>query len=85
MSGFWRSRKESNRKKALAKDLKNAQRRRRRLEHKACLLSQLDLLEVINLRRDEEVTKRTRTDDVSDERTAAGSGIDGGDGEDNED
>ena len=48
-------------------------------------MSQLDLLEVINLRRDEEVTKRTRTDDVSDERTAAGSGIDGGDGEDNED
>ena len=63
-------------KKALANDLKNAQRRRKRLKHKARLLSQLDLLEVMNLRHDEEKTKRPRTDGAAGELSAAAEGSD---------
>ena len=61
-------------KKALANDLKNAQRRRKRLKHKARLLSQLDLLEVMNLRHDEEKAERPRTDGAADELPAAAEG-----------
>ena len=41
----------------LAKDLRNAQRRRARLKHKARLLSASDLASVLVLRQEEEVTK----------------------------
>ena len=57
-------------KKAVAKELKNAQRRRSRLKHKARLLSQLDLLEVMNLRTDEERAKRPRSSQPSESSTA---------------
>ena len=60
-------------KKELTQELRNAQRRRQRLKHKARLLSQLDLLEVMNLRSDEEATKRARTDEEVVEPTAQGS------------
>ena len=63
-------------KKALANDLKNAQRRRKRLKHKARLLSQLDLLEVMNLRHDEEKTKRPCMDGAAGELSAAAEGSD---------
>jgi hypothetical protein len=42
-------------KRAVAKDLKNAQKRRRRLKHRARLLSNDDLLTVISLREAEPV------------------------------
>ena len=71
-------------KKALANDLKNAQRRRKRLKHKARLLSQLDLLEVLNLRHDEEKTKRPRTDGAAGELSAAAEGSDVDAAEDDE-
>ena len=61
-------------KKDLKNELRNAQRRRQRLKHKARLLSQLDLLEVMNLRRDEEETKRARTEEAE-ELTAPRQGI----------
>ena len=41
----------------LAKDLKNAQRRRSRLKHKARLLSAVDLASVLVLRQEEEEQK----------------------------
>ena len=41
-------------KKRVANELRNAQRRRRRLKHKARLLSQEDLAQVLALRQDEE-------------------------------
>ena len=41
----------------MAKDLKNAVRRRSRLKHKARLLSASDLASVLVLRQEEEVTK----------------------------
>ena len=41
----------------ITKDLKNAQRRRARLKHKARLLSASDLASVLVLRQEEEVTK----------------------------
>ena len=63
-------------KKALANDLKNAQRRRKRLKHKARLLSHIDLLEVMNLRHDEEKTKRPRTGGGAGELSAAAEGSD---------
>ena len=43
--------------------LKNAQRRRKRLKHKARLLSKTDLMEVMMLRSEEEASKRARTED----------------------
>ena len=49
-------------KKDLTNELRNAQRRRQRLKHKARLLSQMDLFEVMNLRKDEEAMKRARTE-----------------------
>lgn len=61
-------------KKELTNELRNAQRRRQRLKHKARLLSQLDLLEVMNLRRDEEASKRARSEEEVEELTAPGSG-----------
>ena len=51
-------------KKDLTNELRNAQRRRKRLKYKARLLSQMDLLEVMNLRTDEEHAKRLRTDEA---------------------
>ena len=71
-------------KKALANELKNAQRRRKRLKHKARLLSQMDLLEVMNLRHDEEKTKRPRTDGDAGELSAAAEGSDREAAEDDE-
>ena len=71
-------------KKALASELKNAQRRRKRLKHKARLLSQMDLLEVMNLRHDEEKTKRPRTDGGAGELSAAAEGSDREAAEDDE-
>ena len=47
-------------KKQLAKDLRNAQRRRRRLKHKARLLSQADLAQVLALRQEEESERARR-------------------------
>ena len=64
-------------KKELTNELRNAQRRRQRLKHKARLLSQLDLLEVMNLRRDEEASKRARSEEEVEELTAPGSGSTG--------
>ena len=61
-------------KKDLTKELRNAQRRRQRLKHKARLLSQVDLLEVMNLRSDEEASKRARTEGEVEELAAPGSG-----------
>ena len=66
-------------KKELAVELRNAQRRRQRLKHKARLLSQLDLLEVMNLRSDEEASKRARTEEAAAELPAFGSGSTGAD------
>ena len=57
-------------KKAVAKELKNAQRRRSRLKHKARLLSQFDLLEVMNLRTDEAQSKRSRSSQSTDSPNA---------------
>ena len=71
-------------KKALANDLKNAQRRRKRLKHKARLLSQLDLLEVMNLRQDEEKTKVPRTGGGAGEPSAAADRSDREDEDDEE-
>ena len=71
-------------KKALANDLKNAQRRRKRLKHKARLLSQLDLLEVMNLRQDEEKTKLPRTGGGAGELSAAADRSDREDEDDEE-
>ena len=45
-------------KKNLQNELRNAQRRRKRLKHKARLLSASDLLEVMQLREDENVVKK---------------------------
>ena len=58
-------------KKDLKNELRNAQRRRQRLKHKARLLSQMDLLEVMNLRSDEEAAKRSRTEDSQSELAAS--------------
>ena len=59
-------------KKDLTNELRNAQRRRQRLKHKARLLSQMDLLEVMHLRSDEEAVKRARTEGGDEERAAPG-------------
>ena len=45
----------------IAKDLKNAQRRRQRLKHKARLLTAADLASVLVLRQEEEEAAQTRT------------------------
>ena len=45
----------------IAKELKNAQRRRQRLKHKARLLTAADLASVLVLRQEEEEASRTRT------------------------
>ena len=52
--------------------LKNAQRRRKRLKHKARLLSKTDLMEVMMLRSEEEAGKRARTDEDSVEPAPSG-------------
>ena len=52
-------------KKEMANALKNAQRRRKRLKHKARLLSKADLMEVMMLRTEEEAGKRARTEEDS--------------------
>ena len=44
--------------------LKNAQRRRKRLKHKARLLSKTDLMEVMMLRSEEEASKRAKTGEL---------------------
>ena len=57
--------------------LKNAQRRRKRLKHKARLLSKTDLMEVMMLRSEEEASKRTKMNEepeVPAPGSAAGSG-----------
>ena len=59
-------------KKEMANLLKNAQRRRKRLKHKARLLSQTDLMEVMMLRSEEEAGKRARTDEDEAEPIPAG-------------
>lgn len=46
--------------KRVAKDLKNAQRRRKRLKHRARLLSSEDLHKVLSLRIEEQVRKEER-------------------------
>ena len=51
-------------KKVLQNDLRNAQRRRKRLKHKARLLTAGDLLEVMQLRQDENVMKAAKTGDA---------------------
>ena len=66
----------------LAKDLKNAQRRRSRLKHKARLLSASDLASVLVLRQEEEEAraksaKRQRCSQP-DERAAEGDNVGGG-------
>ena len=48
-------------KKDLQNELRNAQRRRKRLKHKARLLTAADLLEVMQLRQDEIVVKAAKT------------------------
>ena len=48
-------------KKELQNELRNAQRRRKRLKHKARLLTAADLLEVMQLRQDENCQKAART------------------------
>ena len=58
-------------KKDLKNELRNAQRRRQRLKHKARLLSQMDLLEVMHLRSDEEEAKRARREDSQSELAAS--------------
>ena len=58
-------------KKDLKNELRNAQRRRQRLKHKARLLSQMDLLEVMHLRSDEEEAKRARREDLQSELAAS--------------
>ena len=50
-------------KKEMSNLLKNAQRRRKRLKHKARLLSKADLMEVMMLRTEEEAGKRPRTEE----------------------
>ena len=52
-------------KKEMSNLLKNAQRRRKRLKHKARLLSKADLMEVMMLRTEEEAGKRARTEEDS--------------------
>ena len=47
-------------KKRVANELRNAQRRRRRLKHKARLLSQADLAQVLALRQEEEAERARR-------------------------
>ena len=59
-------------KKEMSNLLKNAQRRRKRLKHKARLLSQQDLMEVMMLRSEEEAGKRARTDEDPVELAPAG-------------
>lgn len=60
-------------KKTVKNELRNAQRRRQRLKHKARLLSQMDLLEIMNLRVDEQAAKRARTDESRSEPPASAS------------
>ena len=59
-------------KKEMANALKNAQRRRKRLKHKARLLSKADLMEVMMLRTEEEACKRARTEEESEEPAPSG-------------
>ena len=59
-------------KKEMSNLLKNAQRRRKRLKHKARLLSKADLMEVMMLRTEEEAGKRARTDEDSVEPAPSG-------------
>ena len=60
-------------KKTVKNELRNAQRRRQRLKHKARLLSQMDLLEIMNLRVDEQAAKQARTDESRSEPPASAS------------
>ena len=59
-------------KKEMSNLLKNAQRRRKRLKHKARLLSKADLMEVMMLRTEEEAGKRARTEEDSEEPAPSG-------------
>ena len=59
-------------KKEMSNALKNAQRRRKRLKHKARLLSKADLMEVMMLRTEEEACKRARTEEESEEPAPSG-------------
>ena len=47
----------------MTNQLENAQRRRKRLKHKARLLSKTDLMEVMMLRSEEEASKRAKTEE----------------------
>ena len=59
-------------KKEMSNLLKNAQRRRKRLKHKARLLSKADLMEVMMLRTEEEAGKRARIEEDSVEPAPSG-------------
>ena len=60
-------------KKDLQNELRNAQRRRKRLKHKARLLNASDLLEVMQLRKDEGIGKKMARTTNSEEPAALGS------------
>ena len=60
-------------KKDLQNELRNAQRRRKRLKHKARLLNASDLLEVMSLRQDEGIGKKMAKTTKPEEPAALGS------------
>ena len=60
-------------KKELQNELRNAQRRRKRLKHKARLLNASDLLEVMSLRQDEGTVKKVAKTTQPEEPAALGS------------